>query len=104
LVLTEPGVAVAVTGSPAKTAGGAAVTAKVIGGAFLHPIGAKAQHAGTKTKQTDLTKLELIRFSSTTNLKFRPNWVIDVLRFQCLRVKNYVNNDKSKYKHYNPST
>jgi hypothetical protein len=94
-VLTEPGVAVAATGSPAKTAGGAAVTAKVIGGAFLHPIGAIAQHAGTKTKQTDLTKLELIRFSSTTNLKFRPNWVIAILRFQYMRVKNYVNNDKS---------
>jgi hypothetical protein len=50
LGFTAPGVAVTVTGSPANMAGGAALHASVIGGAFLHPIGNKAIQAEARTR------------------------------------------------------
>jgi hypothetical protein len=60
LVLTDPGVAVTVTGSPGKTEGGVALLARVIGGAFLHPIGKKARAVKGSTRQTDFKERNCI--------------------------------------------
>jgi hypothetical protein len=57
-VLTDPAVAVAVTGSPWNTAGGLASAVSVIGGAFLHPMGKKTTDAEASTRQTDFKFLE----------------------------------------------
>jgi hypothetical protein len=59
-VLTEPGVAVTETDSPGKTEGGVALQARVIGGAFLHPIGKKARHVKARTRQTDFKERKCI--------------------------------------------
>jgi hypothetical protein len=64
LVLTDPGVAVTVTGSPAYMAGGVALHARVIGGAFLQPISKKTKHVDANTKQTDF-QLRACMFSSS---------------------------------------
>jgi hypothetical protein len=55
---TDPAVAVTETGSPAKTAGGLATADRVIGGAFSHPMDAKAKHAKARTIQPDFKSFE----------------------------------------------
>jgi hypothetical protein len=68
LVLNDPAVAVTVTGSPAKMAGGVALHANVTGGAFLHPIGKRAIHVEAKTKPTHLRVRESMLLSSAFKL------------------------------------
>jgi hypothetical protein len=50
---TEPAVAVTVTGSPGNTAGGFAFADRVMGGAFLQPMGNMARLAATASRQAE---------------------------------------------------
>jgi hypothetical protein len=49
--------------------GGLATADSVIGGAFLHPIGAKAKHAKAKTRLTDFKFLKYMGFSFSRQIE-----------------------------------
>jgi hypothetical protein len=59
-VLTDPAVAFTVRGSPGKTAGAVALHASVIGGCFLHPVGARAKTTRPKSRERDFDVLKYI--------------------------------------------
>jgi hypothetical protein len=70
-----------VTGSPAKTTGGAAAAASVIGGAFLHPSGTKTKDAEASTKQTDFKFCETM-YPPQPLVSTPVEWIVYALHLQ----------------------